>query len=597
MSTFNTYDFDVLLQISEREINDQLKAVFLSCDGGIPSGIDRSFDINESLSVRACVNFDIPTIKITGSAGEIKITIPFSNSQLMIDNNSLGPSFGGSITIINRIAVFNNARSASIGLNFGNGLSEVDVHIDNLTIRNLLDSYSNNESSNGLLIETVSNELASIGRIDFTNIPLGSYITDTFLPSNVEATTAISPQGNCLILALQMAYDREGDISQLNSYLISSGHSAAIIISSYWFLAHVIRPEVAKALGKSVDYFDKPLQLNQSILLRTKKSNVKITKMQASIVGEKLRVAGNIEASKFRFPIKASFFIDISFEIDTNGKLQPTASEPKVKATLGAKAIKDEIKSALRGLTSQSYSLGAIADEFEIASAQITDNLILAADFKRADMPENTPLVSIKRSWTEAAGALILSRVPGRFSQEVVWHGEFEASVCRAAFPINYEWFFNQEALVEGQNNQINTSHGALIYSLDANNRSKVNIEATSVGQRINGKLCVKLVDGKGRELSDCINISKSGFATRDDGRLEPVLPDIFNDWVNPVPIDPMQRVKINPDILASLMAREGVTTLEGLRKHLNLSHAEVAERLGVSESEYIQYEKKQMLR
>lgn len=586
----DTHNFDVLVQISESELNKQLKAIFLSCDGGIPRGFD-------DLPIPGYLNFGIPSIQIVNSDGKIKIIIPISNSKLTLREVE---EFGGRIIITHNIEVFNTHNLASIGLDFRSPNVDIEVKTDNDALDVFIPIFES----------MARNKLSSInqhGRIYFTQIPLGSYASDIFLPSNVDVTTVNSPEGNCLTVALQMIdeYSRAGEISQVNSYLITSDNSAAIIISSYWLLAHILRPELAQGLRVPLEQFDKPLKLNQPILLQGDSYDATLTSLEVNAIDEQLRVSGRITAHNPGPDIEVDFFIDITIEVDANGDLQPVAGDPQLSAFILIEpfvedTIKTEINSALNSFTANSYSLGAIAEGFEISNVHIENNLVLNANVISEDIPEDTPHVSIKSSWTEAVGAPRF-RFIGRHSQDVAWNGQFEALDCRAAFPLKYEWFFNDEALEIGENHQIATSDGTLTYDLD---KRLLTLNTTRVGQAVDGNLCVKVVDGLNREFTDCINISKSGSVSRNDGRLNSKLPDIRQEWVNPPPIDGVWQDKVAPDFLekvdpnvvGKLMAREGVTTLKDLRVRLNLTHAQMAKRIGLSQADYVQFESRKNL-
>lgn len=586
----DTHNFDVLVQISESELNKQLKAIFLSCDGGIPRGFD-------DLPIPGYLNFGIPSIQIVNSDGKIKIIIPISNSKLTLREVE---EFGGRIIITHNIEVFNTHNLASIGLDFRSPNVDIEVKTDNDALDGFIPIFES----------MARNKLSSInqyGRIYFTQIPLGSYASDIFLPSNVDVTTVNSPEGNCLTIALQMIddYSRTGEISQVNSYLITNDNSAAIIISSYWLLAHILRPKLAQGLRVPLEQFDKPLKLNQSILLEGDSYDATLTSMEVNAVGNHLRVSGQLTAHNPGPDIEVDFFIDITIEVGANGELQPVAGDPQLSVFVLIEpfvedAIKAEINSALNNFTANSYSLGAIAEGFDILSVHIENNLVLNANVMSEDIPEDIPLVSIKSSWAEAVGTPRF-RIFGRHSQDVVWNGQFEALDCRAAFPLKYEWFFNNEALEIGENHRIDTSDGALIYDLD---KRLLTLNTTRVGQTINGKLCVKVIDGLNRELTDCIGISKGGSASRNDGRLNQRFPDIRHEWVNPIPIDRVWQDKVNPDffekidpnVVAKLMAHDGVTTLKDLRIRLNLTQEQMAKRVGLSQADYVQFESRKNL-
>ena len=129
MALDRTGGFDLLVQLSESEINEQIAAA--SIMGTLfPTSINIPI-ASPAFSGSADINFGTPTINFD-PAPRVELRVPFSNSQLNITAPIpliISP-LGGMITITDTLEVVNQGSSMQIAMNFNNGTPTVTVAFD-----------------------------------------------------------------------------------------------------------------------------------------------------------------------------------------------------------------------------------------------------------------------------------------------------------------------------------------------------------------------------------------------------------------------------------------------------------------------------------
>ena len=130
MALDRTAGFDMLVQISENELNNQLATAFLA--GGIfPPSI--SVPVNAGgVSGSADLNFDTPVADLDRPRPRMGLTVPFSNSQLQITAPlalTVAP-IGGAITVVDSIAMVTEGSNQFATMDFNAGAPTVNVAFD-----------------------------------------------------------------------------------------------------------------------------------------------------------------------------------------------------------------------------------------------------------------------------------------------------------------------------------------------------------------------------------------------------------------------------------------------------------------------------------
>ncbi|MFZ1750441.1 MAG: hypothetical protein WAU01_09625, partial [Saprospiraceae bacterium] len=130
MALDRTSGYDMIVQISETELNNQLATAFLA---GliIPPSMDIPVNVS-GLIGNASLNFQTPIADLDRPRPRMGITIPFVNSQLSLTAPIpiiIAP-LGGRITIIDDLQIDSNGSTQTLLMNFNAGAPSVSVVFD-----------------------------------------------------------------------------------------------------------------------------------------------------------------------------------------------------------------------------------------------------------------------------------------------------------------------------------------------------------------------------------------------------------------------------------------------------------------------------------
>lgn len=335
MALDRTSGFDMLVQVSESEINNQLATAFLA-GSIIPTAMTVPVNTGGVVGT-ADLNFDTPTADLDRPRPRLGITLPFVNSQLQITAPlpvTLAP-LGGTITIVDSIVVLTEGTNQIATMDFTSGAPDVTVSFDaasQLLLAPLL-------AAAGMTLAQAENMMAGIvvtelqtgvGRIDLTPpIPVVDD-TDPTTVFDMDVTTvndATAADRDCLTFGLRMANDSGGNINAVATSFIPPGSQSLVMMSNFWLLARVMRPRVAAALGRPVTDFDTPLRLNRNIPAPGGQGT--LTRLEARVEGNRIRVDGRARDSGTGWSAVSNFtfFIDIAL---AGGAITVVASTPSV---------------------------------------------------------------------------------------------------------------------------------------------------------------------------------------------------------------------------------------------------------------------------
>src|ERR1044072_1680238 len=121
MAQDRTSGFDMLVQISEAELNTQIATLFLA--GGVfPPSISVPFNSGGVVG-SADFNFGVPVMDLDRPRPQIGITVPFSNSQILITSPipaTLSP-LSGTITIVDSVEMISVGTDQIATIDFTGG--------------------------------------------------------------------------------------------------------------------------------------------------------------------------------------------------------------------------------------------------------------------------------------------------------------------------------------------------------------------------------------------------------------------------------------------------------------------------------------------
>lgn len=335
MALDRTSGFDVLVQISETEINNQLATAFLA---GliIPASISAPVNSNGIVGT-VDLNFLTPTADLDRPRPKMGITIPFTNSQFQITAPIplvIAP-LGGTIEIVDDIEVISEGTNEIVVMDFNNGSPNVNVTFDAASLA-LLNPLLAVAGLTQVQFQNITNNIVtqqlqtSIGRINLsTPIPVVDD-TDPTTVFDIDVTTindTSAADRDCIVLGIKMASDSGGNINLATTNFIPAGSETLVMFSNWWLLARVMRPRVAAALGLDVSFFDTPLRLNQNVPAPGGEGT--LTRLEARIDGNRIRVDGTATDSGTGWSAVSNFtfFIDLTL---SGGNINITSTTPTV---------------------------------------------------------------------------------------------------------------------------------------------------------------------------------------------------------------------------------------------------------------------------
>ncbi len=335
MALDRTSGFDMLVQISETELNNQLATAFLA-GGTFPPAI--TVPVNAGgVTGTSDLNFNTPVADLDRPRPQMGLTIPFANSQLQITAPlavTIAP-LGGTITVVDSIVMITQGANQLATMNFSAGTPVVTFTFDAASAALLAPLLA----AAGLTITQAQNMMAavvltqlqtSIGRLDLTPpIPVVDD-ADATTVFDIDVTTVNDPSAldrDCITFGVRMANDSGGNINGVTTSMIPAGSQSLVMMSNFWLLARVMRPRIASALGRPVADFDTPLRLNRSIPAPGGQGT--LTNLEARVIGNRISVTGRATDSGTGWSAESnfSFFIDIGL---SGGTITVTATTPVV---------------------------------------------------------------------------------------------------------------------------------------------------------------------------------------------------------------------------------------------------------------------------
>jgi len=334
MALDRTAGYDMLVQVSEAEINDQLQTQFLA-GGPIPPSM--AIPINTGgISGTATVLFNTPVADLDRPRPQMGLTLPFTNSQFAITapvTLTLAP-LGGTIVIVDALQVIVQGSDQFVSLDFNAGAPNVSVTFDAASAALLqpllLAAGLTLAQAQNLVAASVVTQLQAMGRIDLAGpVPVVDD-TDPTTVFDIDVTTVNDTSAadrDCIVFGVRMANDSGGNISLATTNFIPPGSQSLVMMSNFWLLARVMRPRVAAAIGRPATDFDTPLRLNRNVPAPGGQGT--LTRLEARIDGNRIRVDGRARDSGTGWSAVSNFhfFIDLAL---ADGAITVTASTPVV---------------------------------------------------------------------------------------------------------------------------------------------------------------------------------------------------------------------------------------------------------------------------
>lgn len=336
MAQDRTSGFDMLVQISEAELNAQLATAFLAGEIFPPS---MSVPVSSGgLTGTADLIFGLPVLDLDRPRPRVGLRVPFADSQLVVTAPvplTIAP-LAGVIEIVDRVEIITDGPDQIIALDFAGGAPDVAVTFDAASQAVLAPFLA----ATGMTLEQAQNQMAAavaahlrdeLRRLDLSPPIPTSDDTDPTTIFDLDVTTIndnAAADRDCMCIGVRMASDSGGNINQVTNNFIPAGSQSMVMMSNFWLLARVMRPRVAAALGTAVTNFDTPLRLNRNI--PAPGGQGRLTRLVAFIEGNRIRVEGRATASDTGWSAVSNFTFFITIGLNTAGELTVTASAPQV---------------------------------------------------------------------------------------------------------------------------------------------------------------------------------------------------------------------------------------------------------------------------
>ena len=335
MAQDRTGGFDLLVQLSESEINEQIAAASIM---GTLFPISMSIPVNSPPLVGTVeVSFGTPSINLD-PAPNVSLVVPITNLSLTITAPAVfGPILiGGTITITDSIQVVNNGATMQIAMDFNAGPPAVTVVFDATSAGALAPFLT----AVGMNINTAQTMVASMVLSSLQSTNGGMFLLSPEIPVADDTDPATifnfdvrtfndnsALDRDCLSIGIRMSSASGGNINLINSNLMPPGVNSMVMMSNNWLLGQVMRRQVANALGISLSDIDTPFRLNRSIPAPGGEGT--LTRLIAFVDGNRIKVEGTAVASGSGWDAESNFHFFISLAL-VDGSITISSSQPVV---------------------------------------------------------------------------------------------------------------------------------------------------------------------------------------------------------------------------------------------------------------------------
>lgn len=328
--------FDMLVQVSEAELNTQLATAFIA--GTVfPPSMTIPVSMGGATGT-ADVNFDLPTIDLDRPRPQVGLTLPFENSQLELTAPlplTVSP-LSGTIVIVDAVQIVAEAGSQAAVLDFVNGAPTVTVDFDAASealLAPLLAAVGMTiaQAENSVAGLVLANLQTTVRRVLLTPFIPVSDDTDPTTIFDLDVTTindTSAADRDCLVFGVRMDSTTGGNVNNVTTNMIPAGSNSLVMMSNNWLLAKVMRPRVATSLGRPVSDFDTPLRLNRSIPAPGGQGT--LTNLVAYIEGNRIRVDARATASGTGWDAVSNITFYVSLSIDSTGSIAIATTTPSV---------------------------------------------------------------------------------------------------------------------------------------------------------------------------------------------------------------------------------------------------------------------------
>jgi hypothetical protein len=331
MSTNLTSGFDILIQLSEDEINNQIQELFLGGELEIPSSFNFPFNF-PGFNGSANINLGMPEVFLDQASPRVRIDFAVEDSQIITSGIPIG-GLGGEISIEHPITVLDLPSAQQVVLNFASATPSVNFTFDAFTTALITPVLPAGITINNIT-DLVALEITDILINDIVQLSITPAIptstTDPMVPANISVKTlndTSAADRDALVFGVDMITGSPGNLGGVTTNFIPNGEESILMLSNDWLLGEIIRPQLASSLGIPLASIDRPLTLNNNVPAPGGEGT--LTALTASVVGNRIRITGRAIASGTGWNAVATFslFVDLSL---VDGSIVVTTTAPVV---------------------------------------------------------------------------------------------------------------------------------------------------------------------------------------------------------------------------------------------------------------------------
>lgn len=363
---YETGGFDLLVQVSEREYNDQLAVMYAAGSTQFPYQVRETFS---AAGISGTLNFlfDTPWLhfgtdpqnrtavsrydwRVSDAAltvredDHISLFLPFSEAFLDITDGATLNNIDGCVMVQHPVTVTTPADRRNlreVSLDFASGAERVEVGLTPETDSRLAATSSVLAT---LLRAEIQNRVSGllqdrVGQIALSPQPIRVFDDDD--PTTPESVSAavLRAGDRALGFALPTRAETSGDVNRLAESETDAGTPVVVLFDADTLLAEVIRPALANGIGVPPDRFARPCRLSGTVDLDTSTvaelDDLDLEGLRARIVDDYIRVDGSFDGhgdyKGFPFSVEGDFRLRIYIEL-RNGRLDVrlVAEDPDV---------------------------------------------------------------------------------------------------------------------------------------------------------------------------------------------------------------------------------------------------------------------------
>lgn len=368
---YETGGYDLVVQVSEREYNDQLAALFAAGSPQFPHQVRRTFNLGLASGTvnflfdtpwlsfatdpqdrRAVARYEwgIPDASLSiEESAQVTFCLPFSEANLVLNDRIDPHDIDGCVLVQESVSVHipeNHSDQREVVLNFDDGVERVEVGFTPETA-NRLAAESSVDILPALLRGQIQTEVTELLTDDVKQIPLSpqpitvSDDDNPVTPDDIEAKV-LRTGGNALAFLVSTRMDSAGDATLIDRPNTTGSEPVAILFDADTLLSGVICPALAAGLDTTEEAFETPCRLRRAVDLDTSDvdelDDLDMDWLTAKIVNDHIEIRGGFEGhgkvQGFPFDVDGDFLVRVFFELsDGELDIRIEADDPNVDIT------------------------------------------------------------------------------------------------------------------------------------------------------------------------------------------------------------------------------------------------------------------------